>query len=224
MLDYLRLALGLIPLGLYLIVMGLLALRRRPTILTTGQEGLLLGFALSGFAVIGPIELFFPTGAYATLGPWVWLLLIALYFLVILLFALQRAPGWTILGMDAREFRAFLENVFKECSIECTWMGNQLLIAGWDLQAVVEPSRGFPNTTHLSPSGKVRNVLGWYQLEKITASSQTLAEYKICKPGRMIPSAICLLVVGATCITFGGLLIAWDMERLQNWLSLALGN
>ena len=60
MLDYLRLALGLIPLGLYLMVMGLLALRGRPTILTTGQESLLIGFALSGFVLIGPIELFFP--------------------------------------------------------------------------------------------------------------------------------------------------------------------
>ena len=68
--DYLRLALGVLPLGIYLLVMGLLAMRRRPTLITSGQDALLVGFALSGFVWIGPIELFFPTGAYAVLGEW----------------------------------------------------------------------------------------------------------------------------------------------------------
>lgn len=223
MLDYLRLALGLIPLGLYLMVMGLLALRGRPTILTTGQETLLIGFALSGFVLIGPIELFFPTGAYAALGLWVWLLLVALYFLVVLLIALQRAPGWTIVGMDAEEFRAFFESVLQEGSVDCKWMGNQLQIDKWDVRAIAEPSRGFPKTTCLSPCGRVRNVLGWYQIEKLVATSKALEQTDAGRSSGMIPTAVCLLLLGSICIGLGCLLIAWDMERLQKLLNVALG-
>lgn len=223
MLDYLRLALGLIPLGLYLMVMGLLALRGRPTILTTGQESLLIGFALSGFVLIGPIELFFPTGAYAALGLWVWLLLVALYFLVVLLIALQRAPGWTIVGMDAEEFRAFFESVLQEGSVDCKWMGNQLQIDKWDVRAIAEPSRGFPKTTCLSPCGRVRNVLGWYQIEKLVATSKALEQTGAGRSSGMIPTAVCLLLLGSICIGLGYSLIAWDMERLQKLLNVALG-
>ena len=224
MLDYLRLALGLVPLGLYLMIMGLLALRGRPTILTTGQESLLLGFALSGFVLIGPIELFFPTGAHAALGVWVWVLLIALYCLVVLLFALQRSPGWTIVGMDTNEFKTFFDSILQEGAVECHWMGNQLQIDKWDVRAIVEPSRGFPKTTCLSPCGRVRNVLGWYQIEKLAATSKTFEHYNLGRPLEMIPTAACLLLVGSLCIGFGGLLIAWDMERLQKLLSRALGS
>lgn len=223
MLDYLRLALGLIPLGLYLMVMGLLALRVRPTILTTGQETLLIGFALSGFVLIGPIELFFPTGAYAALGLWVWLLLVALYFLVVLLIALQRAPGWTIVGMDAEEFRAFFESVLQEVSVDCKWMGNQLQIDKWDVRAIAEPSRGFPKTTCLSPCGRVRNVLGWYQIEKLVATSKALEQTDAGRSSGMIPTAVCLLLLGSVSIGLGFSLIALDMERLQKLLNVALG-
>jgi len=223
MLDYLRLALGLLPLGLYLMVMGLLALRGRPTILTTGQESLLIGFALSGFVLIGPIELFFPTGAHAVLGLWVWLLLVALYFLVVLLIALQRAPGWTIVGLDAEEFRAFFESVLQEGSVDCKWMGNQLQIDKWDVRAIAEPSRGFPKTTCLSPCGRVRNVLGWYQIEKLVATSKALEQTGAGRSSGMIPTAVCLLLLGSICIGLGCSLIAWDMERLQKLLNVALG-
>ncbi len=223
MLDYLRLALGLIPLGLYLMVMGLLALRGRPTILTTGQESLLIGFALSGFVLIGPIELFFPTGAYAALGSWVWLLLVALYCLVVLLIALQRAPGWTIVGMDAEEFRAFFEVVLQKGSVDCKWMGNQLQIDKWDVRAIAEPSRGFPKTTCLSPCGRVRNVLGWYQIEKLVATSKALEQTDAGRSSGMIPTAVCLLLLGSICIGLGFSLIALDMERLQKLLNVALG-
>ncbi len=223
MLDYLRLALGLIPLGLYLMVMGLLALRGRPTILTTGQESLLIGFALSGFVLIGPIELFFPTGAYAALGSWVWLLLVALYCLVVLLIALQRAPGWTIVGMDAEEFRAFFEVVLQKGSVDCKWMGNQLQIDQWDVRAIAEPSRGFPKTTCLSPCGRVRNVLGWYQIEKLVATSKALEQTDAGRSSGMIPTAVCLLLLGSICIGLGFSLIALDMERLQKLLNVALG-
>lgn len=222
MFDYLRLSLGLIPLGVYLIVMGFLAMRRRPTLLTSGQEALLLGFALMGFALIGPIELFFPTGAYAALGQWTWLLLMALYGLLVLLFALQRQPGWTILGLDSQEFRTVLSEILEKGDIEHAWLGNHLQISEWDLQAMIEPSRGFQGVSHLNATGKQRNILGWYQFEKLVASSPLFPKSRSAAKSPNRVRSVLLLALGGMSLALATYWIDKDMERLQRLISQTL--
>jgi hypothetical protein len=222
MFDYLRLSLGLIPLGVYLIVMGFLAMRRRPTLLTSGQEALLLGFALMGFALIGPIELFFPTGAYAALGQWTWILLIALYGLLVLLFALQRQPGWTVLGLDSQGFRGVLSEILQQGDIEHAWLGNHLQISEWDLQAMIEPSRGFQSVSHLNATGKQRNVLGWYQLERLVVSSPLFSKARGASNSRNWVQSLLLLALGCMSLALATYWIDKDMERLQRVISQIL--
>lgn len=222
MFDYLRLSLGLIPLGVYLIVMGFLAMRRRPTLLTSGQEALLLGFALMGFALIGPIELFFPTGAYAALGQWTWLLLMALYGLLVLLFALQRQPGWTILGLDSQEFRTVLGEILEKGDIEHAWLGNHLQISEWDLQAMIEPSRGFQGVSHLNATGKQRNILGWYQFEKLVVSSPLFPKSRSAAKSPNRVRSVLLFALGGMSLALATYWIDKDMERLQRLISQTL--
>jgi hypothetical protein len=219
MIDYLRLSFGLIPLGVYLIVMGFLALRRRPTLLTSGQEALLLGFALMGFALIGPIELFFPTGAYAALGQWTWILLIALYGLLVLLFALQRQPGWTVLGLDSHGLRNLLGEILQKGDIEHAWLGNHLQISEWDLQAMIEPSRGFQGVSHLNATGKQRNVLGWYQLERLVVSSPLFSKARGTTGSANWVRSLLLLALGGMSLALATYWIDKDMERLQRLIS-----
>ena len=219
MFDYLRLSLGLIPLGVYLIVMGFLAMRRRPTLLTSGQEALLLGFALMGFALIGPIELFFPTGAYAALGQWTWILLIALYVLLVLLFALQRQPGWTVLGLDSQGFRNVLSEILEQGDIKHAWLGNHLQISEWDLQAMIEPSRGFQSVSHLSATGKQRNILGWYQLERLVVSSPLFSKARGAAKSPNWVQPFLLLALGCMSLALATYWIDKDMERLQRLIS-----
>lgn len=223
MLDYLRLALGIIPLGIYLLVMGLLALRRTPTLLTSGQEAMLVGFALCGFALIGPIELFFPTGAYANLGEWAWLLLIALYFLLVLLIALQRTPGWTVLGLSCEQLRHVIDQALVEKSIQHSWLGDQLEVPSWGIRAVVESSSGFRSTSHLTASGKQPSLMGWYEFEKLLIASNLLlaSEFKESRPAT--GQAILLIVIGFACLLIAGIFIDQDMERMQRWISRLLG-
>ena len=219
MFDYLRLSLGLIPLGVYLIVMGFLAMRRRPTLLTSGQEALLLGFALMGFALIGPIELFFPTGAYAALGQWTWLLLVALYGLLVLLFALQRQPGWTVLGLDSQGFRNVLGEILEQGDIEHAWLGNHLQISEWDLQAMIEPSRGFQGVSHLNATGKQRNILGWYQLERLVVSSPLFSKARGATKSPNWVRSLLLIALGGMSLALATYWIDKDMERLQRLIS-----
>ena len=222
MVDYLRLALGLIPMGIYLLVMGILAVRRRPTLLTSGQEALQLGFALMGFALIGPIELFFPTGAYAALGHWTWLLLIALYGLFVLLFALQRQPAWTVLGLDSQGLQDVLQVALREGNIEHEWLGSHLQIPEWDVQAMIEPSRGFKNVSHLNATGKQRNILGWYQLERLVISSPLFSQTRSPAKSPSWAQAGLLVVLGVLCLALAALWIDKDMERLQRIISQIL--
>ncbi|MBU6384400.1 MAG: hypothetical protein KGS49_00535 [Planctomycetes bacterium] len=223
MMDYLRLAIGIAPFGIYLLVMGLLALRRTPTLLTSGQDVLLVGFALCGFALIGPIELFFPTGAYANLGEWAWLLLMALYFLVVLFFALQRTPGWTVLGLSCEQLRNVLDQTLVDKSIEHSWLGNQLEVPSWSIRAIVESSRGFPNTSHLTACGKQPSLMGWYEFEKLLMESKSLsASGSMISRTTFVQATVCI-VLGLVCLLIAGILIDQDMARLQGWISRLLG-
>lgn len=221
--DYLRLALGLIPLGVYLLVMGLLAMRRRPTLITSGQEAMLIGFALSGFMWIGPIELFFPTGAYAVLGEWAWLMLLALYGLMVLLFALQRAPAWTVLGLSSDRLRELLQQVLAEGGIEHAWLGNQLEIPQWSLRAIVEPSRGFKGVSHLTPCGRQTQLIGWYELEKRVLASSVFSGEKIAGTSRGVLRSFGLVFLGGVCLIAALIFIDLDMERMQRWIVQVLG-
>jgi len=223
MLDYLRLAIGLFPLGIYLLVMGLLTIKRKPTLLTSGQEALLVGFALSGFALIGPIELFFPTGAYATLGEWVWFILMLLYGLIVVLFALQRAPGWSVLGLDSERLRAVLSQVLTDASVEHAWLGNQIEIPSWSLRAIVEPSRAFVNTSHLSPCGKQQDLVGWYELEKHVASSMVFLNSQSPRHPGTLTLAVCLITLSASCLIASVTFVDWDMDRIQKLITRILG-
>jgi hypothetical protein len=172
-----------------------------------------------GFALIGPIELFFPTGAYAALGQWTWILLIALYGLLVLLFALQRQPGWTVLGLDSQGFRNVLSEILEQGDIKHAWLGNHLQISEWDLQAMIEPSRGFQSVSHLSATGKQRNILGWYQLERLVVSSPLFSEARGAAKSPNWFRALLLLALGCMSLALATYWIDKDMERLQRLIS-----
>ena len=103
--DPLRLAIAFLPLAAYFLVLGLLNLRRRP-LLTSGAADLAaLGVALTGLVFIGPIELFRPEGATGELGDYIWLFMIALYWLWVGLAVLVTRPRLVIynVSLDIRQ-------------------------------------------------------------------------------------------------------------------------
>lgn len=167
MIDYARLSIGLLPLGLAFAVLAFLHMRRKPTVVTSGQEVLFLGFAISGFAMIGPMELFFPTASYAALGEWVWLLLATLYFFLILLASMLSRSSLTVVGLGPELLQKDLEEALAIEGIESRWLGNQLEVPQLGIRAIVESSYGFRESSHLTPCGYNQNAMGWYQLEKL---------------------------------------------------------
>ena len=124
MLDLLRFAFAILPLAAYTNVLGLLRLRARPTVISGAMDTLLLGLALIGLVAIGPIELFFPRGASALLGGWVWFVLLALYFFILMLVALNTSPKLVVYGLDSKSLKQHVCEVLEQQKIRAEWLGD----------------------------------------------------------------------------------------------------
>lgn len=212
MIDYARLAIGLAPLGIAFGVIAILHLRSKPTVVTSGQEVLLLGFAVSGFAMIGPMELFFPTSSYAALGEWVWVLLAALYFLFVLLVSLLSRSSLTVVGLSPDRLQDSLVTALATEEIEGKWLGKQLDIPDLGVRGIIEGSYGFPSTSHLWASGGSQNPLGWYRLEKMLVGQW--AKEGVINQQKAV--AWCFLLLAAISL---GLSVYWMMMEIEQFRS-----
>ena len=90
--DPLRLAIAVVPVAAYVLVLGLLNLRRRPFLTSGGCDLTALGIALSGLMFVGPMELLRPESATRSFGNYVWLFLLLFYWLWLLLGGAPLAP------------------------------------------------------------------------------------------------------------------------------------
>ena len=166
MLDLLRFAIAILPLAAYTNVLGLMRLRSAPTVVSGAMDLLLLGLALIGIVAIGPIELFFPRAAYSLLGIWVWIILIALYFFVLMLLALNTSPKLVVYGLDHRNLRLQFCELLEQEKIRAEWLGDLVDLPDLGVRAYIEPAgRGCVSQIH--SAGNHQNLTGWFTLEQL---------------------------------------------------------
>src|SRR5262245_47168231 len=103
-----HLTLALTPLAVYLLLLALLNVGRRPFVTTGGRDLLTLAVGLSGFIAAGPMELFMPMAAANQFGAYVWLLLLTLYVLSVLLAVLTMRPRIVIYNCTLEQLRPAL--------------------------------------------------------------------------------------------------------------------
>jgi hypothetical protein len=219
MIDYARLSIGLLPLGLAFAVLAFLHMRRKPTVVTSGQEVLFLGFAISGFAMIGPMELFFPTASYAALGEWVWFLLAALYFFLILLASMLSRSSLTVVGLEPEELQSAVGDALATEGLECRWLGYQLEVPELGIRAIVESSYGFRETSHLSPCGYKQNAMGWYQLEKLLRGKwRDIDKVRGVSRGSVSWVPILFLLLAGLCFFSSLLWLLFEVERFEGFV------
>jgi hypothetical protein len=161
--DSLRFALALGPLAVYLVLIGLVQLRRRP-LLTTGTRDLAaLGLALGGFAVIGPLELFMPEAAATVFGWMVWAPLLTLYALGVLLIVLYQRPRLVIYNITVDELRPVLAQVVGALDGQARWAGDNLVMPQLGVQLHVDPVESMRNVS-LVATGERQSLVGWQKL------------------------------------------------------------
>src|SRR3954467_13252122 len=124
--DPFRLAIALVPVAAYVLLLGLLNLRRRPFLTSGGCDVAALGVALSGLMFVGPLELFRPAAATQAFGNYIWLFLLLFYWLWLVLLVLLSRPRLVIYNISSDELHPVLVDAAGRLDAAARWAGNNL--------------------------------------------------------------------------------------------------
>lgn len=192
--DSFRLCLALGPLAVYLLLLGVINMSRRPLLVTGGRDLAALGVGVSGLILIGPVELLLPEDAVNAYQKYVWLLLIAMYALCVSLAALLARPRLTIYNFSAEQLRPVLAAAIGSLDAEARWAGSSLVLPGLHVELHLEPNPVMRNVS-LVASGDEQSYAGWRQLHLAMAARLKPAESPT-NPWGLALAAAALLMFG----------------------------
>lgn len=152
------------PIAVYLFLLGIINLTRRPFLTTGARDISALGVAISGLVVAGPMELFLPEAAATRFGPFVWVLLLAFYGLCLSLLVLLLRPRIIIYNATIDQVRPLLADVTSALDKEARWAGESLILPTLEVQLHLEATRSTRNVQLIS-SGPYQSYNGWRLLE-----------------------------------------------------------
>jgi hypothetical protein len=196
--DPVHLVLAFVPLGLYLIGLGVVHWRRRPVVLTGSMDISLLAIAVAGMVVVGPMEFLLPT-ALPLPGRYVWLMLLLCYGLLVTLWNLLARPRLIVLNIAADRLRTILADVAARLDSHPQWAGNSLALEELGVQLHLEdypPMR----TVSLVATGARQSETGWAQLRTELRAGLREIEAPDCRRG------FALTIVGL-------LMLAWPLGQ-----------
>lgn len=161
--DPLRLAIALVPLAAYVLLLGLLNLRRRPFLTSGGCDLAALGVALSGLMFVGPLELFRPEAATRSFGNYIWLFLVLFYWLWLVLLVLLARPRLVIYNISAEELHSVLAEAAGRIDPAGRWAGNNLSLPNLGVQLHLDSLDTMRNVSLVASGGR-QNLDGWRRL------------------------------------------------------------
>ena len=163
--DPLHLAMALGPVAVYFLLLGLVNISRKPFITNGSRDAAVLGLAVCGLFMAGPMELFMPQTVAQRWAPWVWwLLVLALYLLSLTLLVLLLRPRIVIYNMTADRLRPTMATIVKQLDSEARWAGECLTMPTLGVQLHLE-SFGSLRNVQLKAAGPQQNFAGWRRLE-----------------------------------------------------------
>jgi hypothetical protein len=162
------------PLAIYLLLLGIINLSRRPMLVSGTRDIAALGLAVSGLVLVGPLALFFPENAALRLGPngpkYVWAMLAALYALGLASGLLFLRPRLVIYNISADRLRPILAELVEELDPHARWAGDSLVLPGLDVQLHLDNTAWMRNVV-LASGGPKQDERGWQRLEKALAAA-----------------------------------------------------
>lgn len=141
--DALPLGAAFLPLGVYLLALGWVHLRRRPLAIAGVWDGILLGASLVGLVTVGPIALVRPAAGGSA---WSWPMLILGFCLVVALCVLVSRPRLIVYNISLEQLRPLVAEVAADLDPQARWAG----------ETVALPTRGLQ--VHLDGDGSLRTV------------------------------------------------------------------
>jgi hypothetical protein len=192
------LALG--PVGIYLLLLGLINLSRRPLLVSGGRDAAALALAVSGMLIVGPFELFLPEAAELRYGPYVWAMILTFYCLCVTMGILTLRPRLVIYNIPADKLRPILADIVARLDDGARWAGDSLVMPSLRVQLSVEPFPSMKNTSLKSVGGN-QDLHGWRLLEQGLTTALSLEDFSrnprglvFCFFGFLILAGLCTLV------------------------------
>ncbi|MFV2066072.1 MAG: hypothetical protein ACC645_03765 [Pirellulales bacterium] len=170
LIDPFRLNVAFVPLAAYCLLLGLINLRRRP-LLTTGARDLAsLSLAVAGLVAVGPLDLFMPATAANRFGPYVWLLLLAVYALIVTFLILSARPRLVLYNISTDTLRPILAEVAVGLDRGARWAGDSLFLPALGIQLHLEGFTAMRNVSVIASEPR-QDPGKWRRLEIALASA-----------------------------------------------------
>jgi hypothetical protein len=209
--DPFRLCLALGPVAVYVLLIGALNLARRPLLVGGNRDAAALGLALSGMAIVGPLELFFPHMAAARFGPVVWILLVVFYALCLVLVLLLLRPRLVVYNISVDQIRPILADVVDQLDHEARWAGDTLYLPNLDVQLYLDDVVGMRNVSLIS-LGPHQSHQGWRRLEQ--SLGHQVAQFEVARN----PWSLGMIATGMAIAAGLGMIIAINPEGVAESL------
>lgn len=207
--DPFRLAIALVPVSAYVLLLGLVNLRRRPFLTTGGSDLAALGLAISGLVFVGPAELFRPEAATAELGNYIWPFLLMFYWLCLFMFVLLSRPRLVVYNISVEELHSVLAEAAARLDPEARWAGNSLTMPDLGVQLHIDRWDLMRNVT-LASNGSRQSLEGWRRLAR--ELSTLLKSTRVKSNPRAVGLLIGALVLMALSVTH---MLSHPMELAQ---------
>jgi hypothetical protein len=157
------------PVAIYLLLLGVIGLARRPIVMSGGRDATALALAVSGMILVGPLALFFPESLAAHMGPsgrwYVWSMLTSLIVLCVAFMLLNLRPRLVIYNITVARLRPILAEIVQRLDPEARWAGDSIFLPGLGVQFHLD-AVGWMRNVSLVSSGPKQDHLGWMRLRK----------------------------------------------------------
>lgn len=162
--DPLHVAIAILPVAMYLLLIGWINLSPRPFVTTGVRDFAALAIAITGLMIAGPLELFLPEAVASIVGGWVWLPLLLLFGLVVTLALLLMRPRLVIYNIAAADLRETLQQCITNLDHKAEWAGDCVVCPELGIQLAIEKHAGIRNVT-LASVGPEQDLDGWRKIE-----------------------------------------------------------
>jgi hypothetical protein len=174
--DPLRICLAGGPLAVYLLLLAIINLRRSALVVGGALDLGLLGLAASGMILVGPVELLTPEPMLVHFSPYIWPLLLVMYWAVLSLVVMLARPRLTIYNVETdlnsaggKQFHAWLESALQSLDAGATWSDRLLILPRLHISLELEDHLPMRNVTLIATSND-QSLDGWRELQRALSS------------------------------------------------------
>jgi hypothetical protein len=197
--------LAIVPLGLYLVGIGCLHLRRRPSLLQGSLDFALLAAGVAGLVLVGPLALLAPLadGIPSVAGVPV---LLAGFLLLVAVAVLAMRPRLVIYNITLDQLRPVVAEVVAGLDASARWAGETAALPARGIQVHLD-GRGSMRSVSVVAVGARTSPEGWTEFSRRLRQAVGRLRVRSSPWGGLFGGLGGIVLVAAISLALGGLLL-----------------